>query len=281
LSFQIIGDSCCDYPYLEDDYTWLVRVPLSIELDGENYIDDKSLRCSILISKMAASSNAPKSACPAPGSFYEAYDCGVDDVYVVTLSDKLSGSYNSAVVAANMFKESNPNKNIFVFSSHSAAAGEIAICHKIQALATSGVPFAEIVTQTLDFINKLTTYFILETLEVFRKNGRLNHLQSIITGALKLRLVMGADEVGNICVRGKALSMDRGIIKMAEQIADKCKDMDMSERSLFITHCQCPDRARFARDVVMKKVGFKDCQILKAGGISTIYANAGGFILAY
>jgi hypothetical protein len=68
---------------------------------------------------------------------------------------------------------------------------------------------------------------------------------------------------------------------MAEQIAEKCKDIDMSERTLYITHCQCPDRARFARDVVLKKVGFKDCQILKAGGISTIYANSGGFVLAY
>lgn len=281
MSFQIIGDSCCDYPYLEYDFTWLKRVALTIELDGENYTDDKSLRCSILLSKMAASINAPKSACPSPGAFYETYDCGVDDVYVVTLSDKLSGSYNSAVVAANMFKESYPEKNIFVFSSHSAAAGEIAICQKIYALATAGVAFDEIVTQTLDFINNLTTYFILETLEVFRKNGRLNHLQSIITGALKLKLIMGADEVGNICVRGKALSMDRGIMKMAEQIEEKCKNTDMSERTLYITHCQCPDRARFARDVILKKVGFKDCQILKAGGISTIYANSGGFVLAY
>jgi len=281
LSFQIIGDSCCDYPYLEDDYTWLIRVPLSIELDGENFIDDKSLRSSSLISKMAASYNAPKSACPAPGSYFEAYECGVDDVYVVTLSDKLSGSYNSAVVAANMFKESYPDRNVFVFSSHSAAAGEIAICELLYKLATAGVPFSEIVTQTLEFINNLSTYFILETLEVFRKNGRLNHLQSIITGALKLKLIMGADDVGNICVRGKALSTDRAVLKMAELIADRCKNMDMSERSLYITHCKCPDRARFARDSIMNKVGFKDCQILKAGGISTIYANAGGIIVAY
>ncbi|MGI5985975.1 MAG: DegV family protein [Oscillospiraceae bacterium] len=281
MSFQIIGDSCCDYPYLEDDYPWLNRVALTIELDGENFVDDKSLRSSILISKMAASRNAPKSACPAPGTYLEAYECGADEIYVVTLSDKLSGSYNSAVIAAKMFEENNPDKKIFVFSSHSAAAGEIAICNKIYSLASAGVPFEEIVAQTLEFINNITTYFILETLEVFRKNGRLNHLQSIITGALKLKLVMGGDENGNICVRGKALSMDRAIIKMAEQIGEKCKGMDMSESSLYITHCKCPDRARRARDAIMERVNFKDCVILKAGGISTIYANAGGMIIAY
>ncbi|MFB0921298.1 MAG: DegV family protein [Oscillospiraceae bacterium] len=281
MSFQIIGDSCCDYPYLEDDYTWIKRVPLTIELDGETFVDDEELRCALLISKMAASRNAPKSACPAPGIFVEACDSGADDVYVVTLSDKLSGSYGSAVVAANMFKESHPEKNIFVFSSKSAASGEIAVCKKILSLAEAGLPFDEVVTQTLEFINNITTYFVLETLEVFRKNGRLNHLQSIITGALKLKLIMGGDETGNVCVRGKALSIDRAVAKMAELIAERCKGLDMSVRTLYITHCQCPDRARQARDYILAKVGFKDCEILRAGGISTIYANAGGIVVAY
>lgn len=281
MSFQIIGDSCCDYPYLKDDYSWLNRVPLTIELDGETFVDDKTLRSSILLSKMSASRNAPKSACPSPGDYLEAYECGADEIYVVTLSDKLSGSYNSAVVAANMFIDSHPQKKIFVFSSHSAAAGQIAVCQKIYSLAAAGVPFEEIVSETLEFISNLTTYFVLETLEVFRKNGRLNHLQSIITGALKIKLVMGGDENGNICVRGKALTMDSAILKMAEQIAKKYGEADMSGTTLYITHCKCPDRARFARDAIMKKVNFKDCEILKAGGISTIYANAGGLIVAF
>ena len=281
LSFQIIGDSCCDYPYLEDDFTWIKRVPLTIELDGETFVDDMSLRCAMLISKMAASRNAPKSACPSPGSFYEEYDCGADDIYVVTLSDKLSGSYGSAVVAANMFKESHPEKNVFVFSSKSAASGEIAVCKHILALAEAGAAFDEVVSKTLEFINNLTTYFALETLEVFRKNGRLSHLQSIITGALKLKLVMGGDETGNVCVRGKALSIERAVSKMAELIAERCKARDMSESTLYISHCQCPDRARQARDKIMELVGFKDCLFLRAGGISTIYANAGGIIVAY
>jgi DegV family protein with EDD domain len=281
LSFQIIGDSCCDYPYLADDYTWIKRVPLTIELDGEIYTDNEQLRCALLVSKMAASRSAPKSACPSPGNYLEAYNCGADDIYVVTLSDKLSGSYESAVVAANMFKETHPEKNVFVFSSKSAASGEIAVCKKILSLTEAGEPFDQVVSETLDFIGGIATYFILESLDVLRKNGRLSHLQSIITGALKLKLIMGGDEAGNICARGKALSIDRAIGKMAELIAERCKGRDMRETTCYITHCQCPDRARTARDKVMEKVSFKDCVILRAGGISTIYANAGGFVLAY
>ena len=282
MSFQIIGDSCCDYPYLEDDYPWLRRVPLTIELDGENFVDDEELRCATLISKMAASLNAPKSACPAPGQFIEAFeDCGADEIFVVTLSDKVSGSYGSAVVAGKMFMEQNPDKKVFVFSSHSAAAGEIAVCCELYRLKSNGASFDETVEKGLAFISGLTTYFILETLDVFRKNGRLNHLQSIVTSALKLKLIMGADETGSICVRGKALTVDRAIYKMADLIAERTAGQDMSERHLYISQCMCPERARKTRDIIMKKTNFKDCTILRAGGIATIYANSGGLIIAY
>lgn len=282
MSYKIIGDSCCDYPYLEEDFDWLSRVALTIELGTEEYVDDKSLNCTALVSKMAATLSAPKSACPAPGSYLEAFEAdSADDIYVVTLSDKLSGSYNSAIVAADIFRRNNPDKNIMVFSSKSASAAQLSICCKIKELASSGKPFDEVVKKTLEFISSLTTYFILETLDVFRKNGRLTHLQSLVTNALKIKMVMGGDENGNICVRGKALSIDRAILKMAEQVKERCANRDMSETTLYITHCQCPDRARFTRDQLMKAANFKDCKIFKAGGISSIYANAGGQIIAY
>lgn len=281
MSFQIIGDSCCDYPYLENDFEWIKRVPLTIELDGKVYIDDENLSSSMLVEKMAASLSAPKSACPSPASYEDLYNCGADDIYVVTLSDKLSGSYNSAIVAANMFRENHPEKNVFVFSSRSAAAGQIAVCQKIYDSASLGMNFKDVVKETLSFIDSMGTYFVLENLEVFRKNGRLNHLQALVTGALRLKLVMGGDENGNICVRGKALSIDRAITKMAELIAERCSGRDMSSITLYITQCLCPDRARRARDEIMRRTGFKDCLILKAGGISTIYANSGGLVVAY
>ncbi len=281
MSFQIIGDSCCDYPYLADDFPWLVRVPLTIELDNEIYVDDVNLRCAGLLSKMAASLSAPKSACPSPGNYLQEYECGADDIYVVTLSDKLSGSYASAVVAANMFKEKYPERNIFVFTSKSAAAGEIAVCEKLYEWASAGMAFDDVVKAGLKFIDEMNTYFILETLDVFRKNGRLSHLQSLVTSALKLKLIMGGDDTGNICVRGKVLSMDRAISKMAEMISARCDAETAKNKILYITQCQCYDRARKTRDAIMKYTPFKDCLILRAGGISTIYANAGGQVICF
>ena len=281
MSYKIISDSACDYPYLEDDYPWLIRVPITLYLDGETFVDDKDLRCNDLLTKMAASRNAPTSSFPSPGEFEKVYDCGADDIYVVTISDKLSGSYNSAVIAASMFKEKNPDKNIFVFSSRSASGGQTTVCSKINELAASGLSFDEVTKQGLEFINGLNTYFVLEDLDVFRKNGRINHLQSIITGALKLKLVMGADETGNVVLRGKALSIERAVAKMVDLIAEKCKGKDMSDYTLFISHCNCPDRARKTRDMIMERINFRTCQILRMSGISSMYGNTGGQVAAF
>lgn len=281
MSFKIIGDSCCDYPYLAPDYPWLCRVPLTITLEGREYVDNKSLRPSLLISDMAASREAPKSACPSPGVYIDAMDCGCDDVYVVTLSHKLSGSFQSAAIAMSTLKSAEPDRHIFVFSSNSASAGELAVCEKIYALASSGMVFEDVVSETLRFIASLSTFFVLETLDVFRKNGRLNHLQAAVTGALRLKLIMGGDENGSICLRGKALSMGKALLTMGDLIARRCGDTDMSGRTLYITHCACPDRARKAAEIIMGKVGFKDFRLFTAGGISTIYANSGGLIVAY
>ncbi len=281
MSFKIIGDSCCDYPMEGCDYPWIDRVALSIDLGHKTYVDDKELDCLKLLKAMESSPHAPKSACPSPGAFEEAYDCGADDIYVVTLSASLSGTYASAMMAANMFKEKYPQRNVHVFDSKTAASGEISICEKVYELASSGLAFDEVVTKGEAFIASMNTYFVLENLEVFRKNGRLNHLQSIITSALKLKLVMGGDEKGNICVRGKALTIDRALSKMADQIAEKCKSINVSEKLLYVTQCNCPERAKKACELIVSKAAFKGYKILKAGGISTIYANDGGLVVCF
>ena len=276
-NYIIIGDSCCDY---RDDGSldFITRVPLTIQLGEKSYVDDETLDCDALISDMAASKDAPKSACPSPGAFMEAVGDHTE-AYIVTLSGEVSGTYNSAVMAANMLLEDKPELKIHVFNSHSAAAGEIAICCKIKELLENGLSFEEVVEKTEDYICRFTTFFVLETLDVFRKNGRLSHLQSIATAALKLRLIMGADENGAIVMRGKALTMRRALDGMVNQIKEHC---ETGHEILYITHCACLERAEALRENILKICPFiKDIVICRAGGISTIYANAGGVIVAY
>lgn len=263
-----------------DGLSWITRVPLTITLGNKQYIDNQELDCNALIQDMAASPEAPHSACPSPGDYMDTMDTGADDVYVVTLSDKLSGSYSSASSAAQILLENGCRSNIHVFNSKSAAACQVSICLKLRELAESGLTFISVVSQVEQYISEQTTLFVLETLDVFRKNGRLSHLQAIITSAIRIKMVMCAEKDGTVGIRGKALTTAIALKKMAEIVIRDCT-AETKDRVLVITHVNCPDRAEQIRASLVKSSDFIQAIICRAGGISTIYANNGGIILSY
>ncbi|MDR0840579.1 MAG: DegV family protein [Christensenellaceae bacterium] len=279
-NYKIIADSCCDYTDDCGGLDWLERIPLTIELDGQQMIDDDTLDCRLLAEKMQQSKNAPRSACPSPAQFAAACDCDAVDVYIVALSDKQSGTYGSAVVGAEMARSNGRGQNIHVFNSNSATSGEVAVCMKLHTLAEQGKRFAEIVREVQAFIDEMTTIFVLENLEVLRKAGRLSHLQALAAGALRIKLVMGSQD-GNIMVLSKALTAGRAISSMVEHIKQKCAEINPAEKLLFISHCNCLERAIEIRDRVLQECGFAGCAICRTSGVSTIYANVNGVVVAF
>ena len=281
-TFKIIADSCCDYVQAgEDILSFVTRVPLSIDLDGKTFVDNAELNSSALLAAMAQSPTAPRSACPSPMAFAEACEGPEQDVYIVTLSARVSGTYDSACNGMEMAKAAHPEKNIHIFNSRSAAAGEVAICLKIQELARQGVAFPEVVRQGEEYISSMTTDFVLEDLDVFRKNGRLNHLQAIATSALRIKLVMGASPEGTIVVRAKGLGMNRALTALIDHVKSICASQGCEGRRLVITHCNCLERAEEVRDRILACCPFPETLICRPSGISTMYANDGGIVLAF
>ena len=282
MRYKIIADSCCDYVQEgEDILSFVTRIPLSIELNGRYYLDDDKLDCDAFLQDMAQSRTAPRSACPSPMTFAEACQGPAQDIYFVTLSAGVSGTYDSACTGVQMARETCPNKNIHVFNSRSAAAGEVAICLYIRDLAEQGLPFAQVVEMGEAYIASMTTDFVLEDLDVFRKNGRLNHLQALATSALRIKLVMGADERGSIVVRAKGLGMARAISALVEHVRETYQANPCPERRLVITHCACLARAQEVRDRILESCPFTQTLLCRSSGISTMYANAGGIVLAF
>lgn len=277
MSFKIVVDSCCDLtPQMLKDPCF-VRVPLTIRSNGSTFVDDETFDQADLLWSMKQSEDAPSTACPAPQAYLDAYR-GAEDIYVVTLSALLSGSHNSAEQARLLLEEDAPEVNIHVFNSCSAAAGEVLIALKIRELASSGMPFKHVVREVEQFIYQMQTLFVLETLENLRKNGRLTKLQAVVTGALKIKLFMGATPEGEICKLGQALSIKQALGKMIDKMAN---DPAHEGRTLAISHCGCLDRAIQVKTLVESKCKFSDIIILEAGGITTVYANEGGIVVAY
>ncbi len=279
MGFKIVVDSCCDLTgqMLKDPH--FVKVPLTIRSNGSSFIDNETFDQADLLWAMKQSDDAPATACPSPQSYLDAYQGpGDEDVYVVTLSALLSGSHNSAEQAKLLMEEDHPNKNVNVFNSCSASSGEVLVALKVRELAESGAPFKHVVREVEQFIYQMQTMFVLETLENLRKNGRLTRLQSVITGALKIKLLMAATPEGEICKLGQMLSMKQALSKMVDHMAN---DPAHAGRTLAICHCNCLDRAFQVKAMAEQRCKFAHILILEAGGITSVYANDGGIVVAY
>lgn len=208
-----------------------------------------------------------------------AYQGKEENVYVVTLSSKLSGSYNSAVLGARLYNEEHEEKkNIHVFNSRSASIGETLIGCKVQELEESGMGFAEVVKGTEEYISSMNTFFVLETLETLRKAGRLSNLKALVASTLNIKPVMGSTKEGAIQQLGQAMGMTKALKKMVENMLAVTKNCE--NRVLAISHCNCPDRAELVKQMIEKLAKFKRIVILNTAGVSTMYANDGGIILA-
>lgn len=278
MGFKIVVDSCCDLTgqMLKDPR--FIKVPLTIRSNGSSFIDNETFDQADLLWAMKQSEEAPSTACPSPQSYLDAYQGPEEDVYVVTLSALLSGSHNSAEQARMLMEEDHPNKNVYVFNSCSASSGEVLVALKVRELAESGAPFKHVVREVEQFIYQMQTMFVLETLENLRKNGRLTRLQSVVTGALKIKLLMGATPEGEICKLGQTLSMKQALSKMVDRMAS---DPAHAGRTLAICHCNCLDRAFQVKAMAEQRCKFAHILILEAGGITSVYANDGGIVTAY
>ena len=279
MGFKIVVDSCCDLTgqMLKDPR--FIKVPLTIRSNGSSFIDNETFDQADLLWAMKQSEEAPSTACPSPESYLDAYQGPEEeDVYVVTLSALLSGSHNSAVQARVLLEEEEPERNVHVFNSCSASSGEVLTALKIRELASSGMPFKKVVREVEQYICQMQTLFVLESLENLRKNGRLTKLQAVVTGALRIKLLMGATPQGEICKLGQALTMKQALGKLVDRMA---ADPDHQGRVAAVCHCNCLERAFALKEQIEAKCQFQQVLILEAGGITTVYANDGGVVVAY
>ncbi len=278
MSYRIIGDSCTDLPKELKEDSHFKLVPLTLIVDDVSIVDDETFNQEDFLRRVKACPTSPKSACPSPEDYMKHFDCE-GDVYVITLSSPLSGSYNSAELAKKLYLEEHPDKNIEVFDSHSASVGQVLIAMKIKELIEAHHPFKEVVEKVHTFRDGLKTKFVLESLDALRKNGRLTNLQAIIASVLSIKPVMGATPEGTICKVDQARGINKALLLMA-----KCIEEDVikpSEKIIGIAHCNNRERAEFVKEEILKRIPFKGCFIVDTAGVSSLYASEGGIIAAY
>lgn len=277
MTYRLICDSCTDLaPEMIHDPV-VKKAPLTIQVGAETVVDGENFHQGELLQKMRAWPDAPKTACPSPSAYLDMFG-EEGDTYVITLSGLLSGSYNSAMQARAIYREEGGKGNVHVFNSRSASAGQTQIALLVRELAGRGLPFAQVVERVESYIGRMKTLFVLENLDNLRKNGRLTRMQSLVTGALRVKLLCGATPDGEIQKMGQGLTIRQTLAKMVGHMAE---DQDHADRRLVIAHCNCQERAETVRDMVRQKCRFGEIMIVATGGISTVYANDGGIVVAY
>ena len=277
MSYKIVVDSCCELPEeLKHDPRYEI-VPLTL-IVGDSYerLDDDGFDQKEFLRAVAECPVSPRSACPSPEKYMEAYRTDADHVYVVTLSSKLSGSYNSAVLGKNLYHDTYCEKQIYVVDSRSASCGETQIAMQIARWEDEGMGYEEITEKIEKFTDGMHTYFVLDNLDTLRKNGRLSGVKALVASTLSIKPVMAGDQ-GSIVQLGQSVGIKKALAKMVDYVVRDV--VDAEKKCLMITHCNNPERANSVKEQILAKVKFKDVLIMDTAGISSMYANDGGVIV--
>jgi len=279
MSYKIIGDSCLDLTDEMKQNPHYQMVPLTLQVDDIMVIDDETFDQLNFIKMVKASPGSTKTACPSPEAFKIAYTCAEDDIYVITLSSHLSGTYNSAVLGKKLYEEEygKDQKNILVIDSESASSGELLLALYIRDMNAMGLDFAEISRRIVAIRDQQRTYFVIDSLEPLRKNGRLTGLQAFFATALNIKPVMGALH-GVIIKLDQARGMNKGLARMCEIAVRDAGST--AEKRVVIAHCNAPKRAAFVRAELEKRGAYREIVMTETAGVATVYAGDGGVILA-
>lgn len=276
MKFRIIGDSCCDFTKEDLAKGYFVSVPLTLTVGDVDIIDDENFNQEYFLKLMSDCETCPKSACPSPDAYIDKFQ-DADDIYIVTLSSKLSGSFNSALVARQIYLENHLNVNIHVFDSKSAAAGEHLICEKIEECALAGMDYKDVITTVDEYIKGMRTIFVLDDLEVMRKNGRMSKVKSIAANILNIKPVLYAVD-GEIRQLDQARGMNKALNKLLWHIEKEGYD---KTRKVIISQCNSRERCMNIKKILMDKFDFKNVEILNGKGVTTMYENSGGVVVSF
>ena len=273
----IIVESGCDIPDLMKKELSVTVVPLSMMLGQAEFADDESLDLPEFLEAMKACKEKVGSASPPPYLYQEAIQ-ETGSEYVITLSGKLSGSYSNAVLGNNLAREETGH-SAHIFDSKSASAGETLIAIKLHELLREGLPKARIIEIIHEFIENMKTYFVLENYDNLLKNGRLGKVAGNLIQILNIKLILGSDGDGNIALYEKVRGVRRMIGQLMSLIETSGKNTE--DGNLVISHCNNLELAEQLLAEIKKRFHFQNIHIVPSGGLSSLYTDDKGVVIAF
>lgn len=277
MKWRIISDSSCDIFDLDQrsEDLYFSTVPFVITVDDKDYVDNETLDVRELV-KAIASSKKSFTSCPSPAEWIREFgDEG--DVFAVTISANLSGSYNSACTAREMILEQDPERNIEILNSRGTGPSLNMIIYKLCELIDKGLGFEEVRTEIHRFMEDHKLIFALSSYHNLVNNGRMPKIAGIVLGHLGLWGVGIASEEGTI----KMKKIAKGGRKTLQVIMGDLKERVADKGCVVISHCENEEFANSLKKAVQNAYSGMEVRIMKTRGLCSYYAEKGGIIVGF
>lgn len=276
--WKIVVDSGCDYRQLNHlaPDTEFISVPLTIQIGEQAFVDDVNLDIDRMMEVMESSSSAAGSACPSPQAYQAAFE-GAENIIVVTITGGLSGSFNAARVARDMYVEEHPEANIHLIDSLSAGGEMDLLVDEINRLIGTGMDFHQVVEAITHYRERSKLLFVLAKVDNLVKNGRLSKIVGAVVGLLNIRMVGEASSEGTLELLQKARGHKKSVIAAFEEM----KKAGYRGGRIVMAH---RNNAKFFQQFSeLVKATFPTAIIdeVATSGLCSFYAEDGGLLMGY
>lgn len=274
MAHNIIVDSCLDYgPAInEADF---IRIPFHIQV-GEKAFLDTTQDTSPILAEMQDKKARVKTACPSPEDFFSVV-CKEASNVIVTISAKLSGSFQSAFAAKNQAAEEGVAE-IEVIDSKSAAAGQNLVALKVKELLAS-VDFSQAVEKAREYAAGLETFFFPKNIDNLERAGRITGVRALVGRFLNIVPLLASNGDGELELLEKVRGDKQATNALIDIIAQRAAGL--KDAVAAITHVNALEKALDFKRRMEELNIFKNVHIFQAGGLSTVYAAEGGLVIAF
>lgn len=271
---KIVADSSANL--LVFDGTAFAIAPLKIITNEKEFVDDAALDVDGMVTWFDAYKGKSKTSCPNPGDWLEAFD-GADEVFCVTITSGLSGSYNTACAAKEIYEAENPGKRVYVVDSLSAGPELVLIMEKLREYIQKGMPYEEICREIESYKQTTGLVFILESLKNFAANGRVSPAVAKIAGVLGIRIVGKASTEGTLEPIHKARGESKAL---AAVLSHMCSE-GLAQGKVRIAHCCNETVAGKLVQMLRESAPEAEVEVHTCRGLCSYYAEKGGILVGF
>lgn len=271
---KIVADSAANL--LELPQAEFAFAPLKIATEEREFTDDAELDVDRAVQYFFQYKGTSKTSCPNPSDWLEAFG-DADDIFCVTITSGLSGSYNAACAAKEIYEKDHPGRRVCVIDSLSAGPEMELMVEKLEELVVQGCAFEEIGGLIENYKQQTGLFFVLESLKNFAANGRVSPAVAKITGVLGIRVVGTASDQGTL----KPLHKCRGQGRALEVILNELKASGLRRGKVRIAHCLNPVAAQELSEMILLELPEATVEIRQCRGLCSYYAERGGMLVGF